>query len=125
VHSDLSRPGPPTPNGSGLTGTSCAPDGSCAVVGYYNDGTNYQGFVFNRNADGSFSDAQPIPGLGALNVGGYGDPQGVSCVVGGCAASGWYRPSADGIAAFVVDMVTSPDPTPAPTPDPIAPAFTG
>ena len=113
------------PNGSGLTGTSCASDGSCAVVGYYNDGTNYQGFVFNRNADGSFSDAQPIPGLEAMNVGGYGDPQGVSCVVGGCAATGWYRPSANSIAAFVVDMVTSPDPTPAPTPDPIAPAFTG
>jgi hypothetical protein len=113
------------PNGAGLTGTSCASDGSCAGVGYYNDGTNYQGFVFNRNADGSFSDAQPIPGLEALNVGGYGDPQSVSCVVGGCAATGWYRPNPNDLATFVVDMVTSPGPAPAPTPDPIAPAFTG
>jgi hypothetical protein len=110
---------------SGSTAQSCAPDGSCAIVGYYNDGTNYQGFVFNRTTDGTFTNAQPIPGLIALNVGGYGDPQDVSCVVGGCAATGWYRPDPNGMAAFVVDMVTTPDPTPTPAPDPIAPAFTG
>jgi hypothetical protein len=108
-------------NAFGLTGQSCASDGSCALVGYYDDGTNYQGFVFNRNADGTWSDAQPIPGLAALNIGGYGDPQDVSCVVGGCSATGWYQPSANGTAAFVVDMVTTPEPTP----EPIAPAFTG
>ncbi len=112
-------------NGAGLTGQSCASDGSCALVGYYNDGTNYQGFVFNRNADGTFTDAQTIPGLMALNVGGYGDPQDVSCVVGGCSATGWYRPNPTGSGAFVVDMVTTPEPTPEPTLDPIAPAFTG
>ena len=110
-------------NAFGLTGQSCASDGSCALVGYYDNGTNYQGFVFNRNADETFTDAQPIPGLAALNVGGYGDPQDVSCVVGGCSATGWYRPSANGTAAFVVDMANTPDPVP--TPEPLAPAFTG
>ena len=116
-----------TTNGAGLTAQSCASDGSCALVGYYNDGTNYQGFVFNRNVDETFTDAQPIPGLMALNVGGYADPQDVSCVVGGCSATGWYRPSANGTAAFVVDMATTPEPTPepSPTPEPLAPAFTG
>jgi hypothetical protein len=116
-----------SPNAFGLTGQSCASDGSGALVGYYDDGTNYQGFEFNRNADGTWSDAQPIPGLAALNVGGYGDPQDVSCVVGGCSATGWYRPSANGTAAFVVDMATIPEPTPepTPTPEPLAPAFTG
>jgi hypothetical protein len=110
---------------SGVTAQSCASDGSCAVVGYYNDGIFVQGFVFNRSANGTFTNAQPIPGLIELNAGSYGDPQGASCVVGGCAATGYFRPEANAIGAFVVDMVTTPDPTPAPTPDPIAPAFTG
>ena len=110
-------------NGGSPTATACATDGTCAVVGYYNDGTNYQGFVFNRFADGTYSNAQPIPGLAALNVGGYGDPKGATCFIGGCAATGWFRPDPNGTAAFVVDMVATP--SPAPTPDPIAPAFTG
>ena len=109
---------------AGVTTQSCASDGTCAVAGYYTSTPNvFEGFVFTRNTNGTFSSAQPIPGLSALNVGGYGDPKGLSCVVGGCSATGWYRPSVNNTAAFVLDMVATPDP--APTPDPVAPAFTG
>ena len=112
---------------SHTTSMSCASDGMCAIVGNYIDGQEYQGFVAMRDANGTIADAIAIPGLAALNVGGYGDPKSVSCTVGWCGISGFFS-SGDEFNAFVATVSFSPDTEPTTTitsDQPVAPAFTG
>ena len=74
---------------------SCAAPGECAASGYYTDADGYQGFVVTQT-EGVWGDAEPVPGLKALNVGDYAGALSVSCAAPGeCAASGSYK-DADG-----------------------------
>ena len=114
---------------SNPTAMTCAPDGMCAVVGSYVDGQAAQGFVAMRNSDGTMVDAIAIPGLAALNTGGYGDPKSVSCTIGWCGISGFFKDGAD-FVAFAATLSGTPDPEPTTTTttvadQPVAPAFTG
>jgi len=82
---------------------SCASAGNCVVGGYYLDGShNLQAFVVGET-NGTWRKAIEVPGLGALNKGGFAQVWSVSCAsVGNCAAGGVY---VDGHAhgqAFVV-----------------------
>ena len=122
------------------TAMSCASDGMCAIVGLYGEaaiapgsintlgGANVsQGFVSLRDPSGTMLDAMAIPGLAALNTGGYADPKSVSCTIGFCGISGFFYVGND-YNAFVATMTITPDPEPTTTTtsiDPVAPAFTG
>ena len=70
---------------------SCAAPGECAASGYYKDAAGSQGFVVTQT-EGVWGDAEPVPGLKALNVGDDACAVEVSCAAPGeCAASGYYR----------------------------------
>jgi hypothetical protein len=75
-----------------VTAVSCAPDGDCAAGGSYIDRSGkVQGFVVTER-HGAWGDAVEVPGLGALNAGGFAQVLSVSCAPAGpCAADGFYH----------------------------------
>jgi hypothetical protein len=76
--------------GTGVRSLSCASAGNCAVGGDYWDRRGQQGFVAVRR-HGRWAKAIPVPGLEALNKGGFADVNSVSCApAGSCAAGGDY-----------------------------------
>src|SRR5215472_6593615 len=70
---------------------SCAAAGSCAAGGFYFDGSgNEQAFVVSE-AGGRWRKAIEVPGMAALNAGGFAFINSVSCAAAGsCAAGGVY-----------------------------------
>lgn len=70
---------------------SCGLAGNCAAGGYYYDRDNrQQGFVTGEQG-GIWSRAIAVPGLAALNAGGFAEVLTVSCEpTGGCSAAGYY-----------------------------------
>jgi hypothetical protein len=70
---------------------SCASPGSCAAVGSYDDGHHpEQGFVAVEK-NGVWGRAIKVPGLAALDKGGFAEVLSVSCArAGSCAAGGDY-----------------------------------
>jgi len=74
-----------------VNSVSCTPAGRCAAGGFYADRSHRrQGFVaIERN--GQWSTPIPLPGLAALNKGGFAQVGSVWCPsVGRCAAAGYY-----------------------------------
>ncbi len=87
-----------------VSSVSCASAGSCAAGGHYKDGDGRrQGFVaVDRN--GRWGTAIEVPGLGALNTGGYADVSSVSCAAAGsCTAGGFYSDRSHRFQDFVAD----------------------
>ena len=86
-----------------IPSVSCAAAGSCAAGGYYTDGSGrYQAFVVTQ-AKGRWGKATEVPGLAALNQGGYAQIHSVSCVSATtCAAGGIYKDSSGHYQAFIV-----------------------
>jgi cytochrome c551/c552 len=82
---------------------SCARAGTCAVGGFYKDGSgHYQAFVVSE-AGGTWGTAEEIPGTAALNQGGHAFTNTVSCAPAGtCSAGGFYFDSSGHRQAFVV-----------------------
>src|ERR1022692_1755986 len=76
-----------------VNSVSCGSAGSCAAGGYYRGRHGQQGFVaVERN--GRWGTAIEVPGLAALNKGGYAQVMSVSCAsAGNCAAGGIYADS--------------------------------
>ena len=74
---------------AGVASVSCGSAGSCAAGGdYQNHGL--QGFVVIER-HGRWGQAIEVPGLGALNTGGYAQVASVSCApAGSCAVGGYY-----------------------------------
>ena len=68
---------------------SCAPAGNCAAGGRYYTDNHEHGFVAAER-NGTWGKATEVPGLAALNTGGYATVSSVSCAAGGCAAGGYY-----------------------------------
>ena len=84
---------------------SCASAGNCAVTGYYDDGTDQQGFVVNQTG-GTWGNAIAIPALSGLNTSGNAGGSSVSCAsAGNCAVTGFYKDSAGG-QGFVVNQTS-------------------
>jgi hypothetical protein len=83
---------------------SCARAGSCALGGFYKDGSgHHQAFVVSQ-ANGRWGTAQEVPGTAALNQGGHAFTNSVSCApAGSCSAGGFYFDSAGHRQAFVVN----------------------
>jgi hypothetical protein len=83
---------------------SCGSAGNCAAGGAYTDSSGHlQGFVADE-AGSSWGNAEEVPNLGALNVGGTAEVRSVSCVsAGNCAAGGLYTDSSGHEQGFVVD----------------------
>ena len=81
---------------------SCAATGACAAGGFYTDGSGRQAFVVGET-NGSWGNAVEVPGISALNSGGYANLYTLSCgAAGDCAAGGIYTDGTGHIQAFVV-----------------------
>ncbi len=82
---------------------SCASAGNCAVGGDYVDKPgNLKGFVVSER-NGHWGNAIEVPGLAALNTGGFGEVGSVSCgSAGNCAAGGFYTDRSGHVQGFVV-----------------------
>jgi hypothetical protein len=106
-----------------ITSVSCAAPGDCSAGGYYSASPGYatgspmgpdfgQAFVVDEH-NGVWGDAEAVPGLVRLNVGGYADITSVSCAApGDCSAGGFYGSArtrdamgAGPTEAFLVDEV--------------------
>ncbi len=88
--------------GAGIGSVSCAPAGNCGAGGYYTDGSGQlQAFVADQT-DGTWGDAQQVPGTAALNAGGSAVTTSVSCpTAGNCGAVGTYVEPSNAEEAFV------------------------
>src|SRR5215469_17010420 len=86
-----------------IESVSCPAAGSCAAGGFYIDGSgNEQAFVVTE-ANGRWRKAIEVPGMAALNTGGFADVESVSCAAAGsCAAGGVYLDGSGNEQAFVV-----------------------
>jgi IPT/TIG domain len=94
------------------TSVSCASAGNCGAGGYYEDSSDHsQAFVVNET-NGTWGEAEEVPGTATLNAGGEASISSVSCAsAGNCAAGGYYTDSSGDEQAFVVDSQSSPVPT--------------
>jgi hypothetical protein len=92
--------------GGGVRTMSCASAGNCSAGGYYQQGApghGLQAFVVDET-DGTWGDAEQVPGTAALNTGNNAQTISVSCAsAGNCAAGGTYWTNPIGTQAFVVD----------------------
>jgi hypothetical protein len=84
---------------------SCASAGNCSVDGTYTVASGNQDqvqlYVANEK-DGVWGTAKEVPGLGALNVGGYAGLGGLSCrSVGDCVLAGDYAGTGTEVQAFL------------------------
>ena len=94
-----------SPGGSAdVSEVSCASAGNCAAGGDYLDSDGTQGFVAVE-LNGRWGQAIGVPGLGALNMGGFAVVFSVSCAPAGtCAAAGYYTDRHDHSQGFVVSQ---------------------
>ncbi|HEY2355525.1 MAG TPA: Ig-like domain-containing protein [Gaiellaceae bacterium] len=94
--------------GGGISKTdvvSCGAVGSCIAAGEYIDasGQRVQAFVVDQT-HGTWGPAIEIPGVEALNTGGYAWITAAACAsAGNCVVSGWYTDSNGMRPGFVVD----------------------
>jgi hypothetical protein len=85
---------------------SCASAGNCVVVGHYTDATGrWQPFI-GEETGGTWQNASPVAGIGALDAGHFAELQSVSCPSpGSCAASGFYSDAGGNGQVFTTDEV--------------------
>ena len=97
-----------TGGGAAVNSVSCASAGNCSAGGSYSDGPEHaQAFVVSE-VGGTWGTAIEVPGIAALNTGGYAAVNSVSCASAHkCSAGGLYfTPGIDvnGRQAFVVSQ---------------------
>ena len=82
---------------------SCRAPGDCSAGGSYVDGSgNSQAFVASET-DGTWRNAQEVPGTAALNQAGLATTDSVSCgAAGNCSAAGSYKDGSGKFQPFVV-----------------------
>jgi hypothetical protein len=89
-----------------ITSVSCGAAGNCSAGGYFVVAGTYDAFVISET-DGTWGNAEVVPGLAALNTAHDAGITSVSCAsAGNCSAGGYYQET-DGshgaLQAFVVD----------------------
>ena len=99
-------PGTATLNTGGnaaIASVSCASAGNCSTGGNYTDNSGHgQVFVVNQ-VNGTWGNAEQVPGTATLNTGGFAAMFSVSCAPAGtCSAGGFYQ-GPGGLQAFVVN----------------------
>jgi hypothetical protein len=87
-----------------VSSVSCASAGNCSAVGFYIDGSRKTHVIVVDETNGTWGNAEEIPGSGALNLGGYAGVTSVSCAsAGNCSAEGFYTDASQSLQAFVVN----------------------
>jgi hypothetical protein len=87
-----------------IESVSCVSAGNCAAAGQYLKAVNDTQVFVASETNGRWGSAEEVPGIAALNAGGYALIASVSCAsAGNCSAGGWYEPGFEVPQAFVVD----------------------
>ena len=82
---------------------SCPSPGNCTAGGTYVDGSGDDQVFIATETKGIWGSAQDVPGLPALDKGGYASLESVSCAsAGNCSADGTYSDSPGHYQAFVI-----------------------
>jgi len=85
---------------------SCASAGNCSAGGHYTDGAAFSSVFVASQVNGRWGTAKEVPGIAALNTGGFADIYSASCAsAGNCSAGGFYIDSSGHNQAFVVSQV--------------------
>ena len=102
-------PGTAGLNADGSAGAgwvSCAAKGSCALGGFYTDGSGHRQAFVVTEVNGRWRKAIRVPGTAGLNAGGNAQTLSVSCAAkGSCAAGGEYTDGSGHPQGFVVTEV--------------------
>jgi hypothetical protein len=102
-------PGTAALNTGGLAqvnSVSCASPGNCSAGGDYTDGSGHTQVFVVSEVNGTWRNAEEVPGSGALNQGGVASLSQVSCQPSGnCSAGGSYSPGPPRLQAFVASKV--------------------
>jgi len=86
-----------------ILSVSCASPGDCSAGGSYYASHHPQVFVVNETK-GTWGQAEEVPGMAKLNVGGYALLDSVACASpGNCSAAGSYYDGLQHFQAFVVN----------------------
>jgi hypothetical protein len=86
-----------------IDSVSCASAGNCMAGGYYDDSSHDLQAMVASEKNGTWGRAKKVPGFAALNAGGPGQINSLSCAsAGSCAAAGYYTDSSGDEQAFVV-----------------------
>jgi hypothetical protein len=90
-----------------LSSVACGSAGNCTAGGYYDLSVKQccfaQEFIVTE-AHGTWGQAEPVPGLIALNTGRYAQVDSVACAAAGwCAVGGTYTDRHHDVQAFVAD----------------------
>lgn len=95
-----------TGNDVDLESISCAGAGNCTAGGNFNDTNDlYESYVVSQ-VDGIWGPAALVPGLAALNLGGFDDIKQISCTGNGyCTLGGIYVDGNGDDQAFVASQV--------------------
>ncbi len=87
---------------------SCPAPGDCSAVGSYETTGGGEQVFDVGEADGSWGDAQQIPGTGTLNTAADAYAQSVSCATpGSCSTGGWYEETDVGYEGFVATEIAA------------------
>jgi len=99
-------PGLPALSSSAILSVSCASPGNCSAGGYLAVAPGGQQAMVVDERNGSWGNAEVVPGSAALNTGGEGEIDSVSCASpGNCSAAGEYAtpaPRSYPVHSFVV-----------------------
>jgi hypothetical protein len=82
---------------------SCGSPGNCSAGGYYTDVSGHQQAFVASEENGRWDRAREVPGLAAVNKGGYATVGSLSCASAGtCSAGGYYTDIRGTSHAFAV-----------------------
>ena len=88
---------------AGVSSMSCGSPGNCAAAGTYDVGRYRQRAYLASQVRGTWGKAERVPGLAALDKGGYESIGPVSCAAAGdCVAAGAYTTGAHRQQGFVI-----------------------
>jgi hypothetical protein len=87
-----------------VTSVSCVSAGNCGAGGFYLEvGTDDQQAFVASETNGTWGNAEEVPGTASLNSLGYAQVNSVSCAsAGNCSAGGFYADNPGGQSPFVV-----------------------
>jgi hypothetical protein len=89
-----------------INSVSCASAGDCSAGGSYTDGADHGQALVVSQVNGTWQQAEEVPGTAALNQDGGASIYSVSCAsAGDCSAGGSYTDVADHGQALVVSQV--------------------
>jgi Bacterial Ig-like domain (group 3) len=87
-----------------INSVSCAAPGDCSAAGNYRDGAGHDQTLVVSAVNGTWGQAEEIPGSGTLNAGGSALVDAISCAApGNCSAGGTYLDAKSTLLPFVAN----------------------